>query len=126
MVNDISRAFFEAKATRKLCVELPSEDMTDEDYRLDKVGLLEMSLYGTRDAATNWQEEVARSMAGWGFKRSTYNPCLYWNQMTGVRTLVHGDDFMSVGRRSAVEKFEKQKQLVVFILSSESTYGCSY
>ena len=60
MINDVSRAFFEAPATRDICVEIPAEDMTDADRRHDKVGRLRMSLYGTRDAAMNWQEEVAR------------------------------------------------------------------
>ena len=60
MINDVSRAFFEAPATRNICVEIPAEDMTDADKRHDKVGRLRMSLYGTRDAAMNWQEEVAR------------------------------------------------------------------
>ena len=39
--DDLSRAFFEAA---------------------DNVGHLKMSFYGTRDAAMNWQEEVAREM----------------------------------------------------------------
>ena len=62
MINDVARAFFEAKAIRPVCVELPEESMTDEDRKRDNVGLLKMSLYGTRDAATNWQKEVAKEM----------------------------------------------------------------
>ena len=77
MVNDVSRAFFEAKAIRKLCVELPSE--CPESWGGCNVGLLKQSLYGTRDAAMNWQEEVAKEMKGWGFERGQYNPCLYTN-----------------------------------------------
>ena len=60
MINDVSRAFFEAPATRNICVVSPSENKTDMDARHDRVGHLRMSLYGTRDASTNWQEEVAR------------------------------------------------------------------
>ena len=60
MVNDVARAFFEAKAIRKLCVELPSE--CPESCAGYNVGLLRQSLYGTRDAAMNWQEEVASEM----------------------------------------------------------------
>ena len=75
MVNDVARAFFEAKAIRKLCVELPAE--CAEGCGGHNVGLLRQSLYGTRDAAMNWQEEVAREMRGWGFSRGQYNPCLY-------------------------------------------------
>ena len=53
MVNDVARAFFEAKATRNICVELPDEARTEEDIAQDTVGHLQMSLYGTRDAAQN-------------------------------------------------------------------------
>ena len=71
MIDDVARAFFEAKAIRTVCVELPAESVTEEDRRQDMVGLLKMSLYGTRDAATNWQDEVAKEMQKWGFKRGT-------------------------------------------------------
>ena len=60
MINDVSRAFFEAPARGNICVELPKEDRTEMDVRHDKVGHLRMSLYGTRDAFTIWQEEIAK------------------------------------------------------------------
>ena len=60
MINDVDRAFFEAPAVRQVCVELPDEDLTSSDRSLDRVGHLQMSLYGTRDAAMDWQEEVAK------------------------------------------------------------------
>ena len=60
MINDVARALFEAPAVRNVCIEIPSEDLTDADRRHDKVWHLRMSLYGTRDAAMHWQEEVAR------------------------------------------------------------------
>ena len=53
MVNDVARAFFEAPAMRNVCIEIPKEDLLEADKRLDKVGHLRMSLYGTRDAAMN-------------------------------------------------------------------------
>ena len=65
-----------------------------------------MSLYGTRDAAKNWQDEVARMTQIWGFRFGQYNPCLFkhdrWDVLNkhdrwDVLTLVHGDDFVSVG-----------------------------
>ena len=99
MVNDAARAFFEAPAVRQVCVEIPDEDLTAADRKADHVGHLRMSLYGTRDAAMNWQEEVAKEMTKWGFVRGRYNPCLYWTPKSRLITLVHRDDFVSVGRR---------------------------
>ena len=83
MINDVARAFFEAPAVRQVCVELPEEDLLSSDRSLDRVGHLAMSLYGTRDAAMNGQEEVAKEMKRWGFKRGQYNPCLYWRPNLG-------------------------------------------
>ena len=73
----VSCAFFEAPTIRQVCVELPSEDATDADRLMDNVGHLQMSLYGTRDAAMNWQEEVAQEMEKWGLKLGKYNPCTF-------------------------------------------------
>ena len=64
-----------------------------------------MSLYGTRDAAMNWQEEVDREMKKWSFKRGKYNPCLYGRASDNLMTMVHGDDFVSVGSRQATSLF---------------------
>ena len=57
MVNDVSRAFFEAAASRLVCSELPEGYPGNE--KGDKVGVLVKSLYGTRDAAYNWSEAVS-------------------------------------------------------------------
>ena len=70
MVNDVARAFFEAPAIRNVCIEIPKEDLTEADMRHDKVGHLRMSVYGTRDAAMDWQEEVAKEMVRIGFTLS--------------------------------------------------------
>ena len=67
MVSDVARAFFEAPATRKVCVEIPKEDEAEADVLHDKVGHLRMSLYGTRDAAMYWAEEVAKEIRKLGF-----------------------------------------------------------
>ena len=56
MINDVARAFFGAPVTRDVCIELPDEDKTQEDWDQDMVGKLNMSLYGTRDAASNFQK----------------------------------------------------------------------
>ena len=110
MINDVARAFFEAEATRPICVELPDECLTENERQQDTVGLLKMSLYGTRDAALNWQKEVAKEMKAWGFQRGAYNPCLYWHKVWRVQVLVHGDDFVSVGCRKNVIAFKDKLQ----------------
>ena len=106
MVNDIARAFFEAPAKRAVCVELPAEAL--EEGEGDVVGYLQKSLYGTRDAAANFQAEVKRFMLGLGFEQSQYSASVFWHRARGLRTLVHGDDFMTTGLRENTAWFRKK------------------
>jgi hypothetical protein len=100
MINDVSRAFFEAPMQRNLCVELPDEVLTPEERKRDMVGFLNQSLYGTRDAAANFQTDVASFMKRQGFQRGKYNPCTYFHAGLDLACLVHGDDFATVGSRT--------------------------
>jgi len=58
----------------------------------------------------NWQEEVAKEMHRWGFRRGQYNPCLYSHAEWKVRVFLHGDDFASVGSREALRKFKTKME----------------
>ena len=106
MINDVARAFFEAPTTRKVCIELPEEDRLPDER--DMVGLLSKSLYGTRDAAINFQKEVRKVMGNNGFSNGRYNVSTYYNQTRGLRTMVHGDDFVTVGKLEEVNWLKKQ------------------
>ena len=97
MVNDVSRAYFYAKVKSEIFVELPLEDKSAEDMRKDNVGRLNLSLYGTREAALNWQDEVAEHLTGIGFVRGSASSCIYHHPERSVATLVHGDDYASTG-----------------------------
>ena len=108
MINDVARAFFEAPARRKICVEMPDEAKTQEDWDEDNVALLQKSLYGTRDAAANFQAEVRHVMKGLGFKVGRYNPSTYHHEGKQLMTLVHGDDFVTVGKREDVKWFKEK------------------
>ena len=99
MLNDVARAFFEAKATRELCIELPDEDKTEKDQREDNVAILEKSLYGTRDGANNFQKEIKSFMLGIGFQMGKYKASTYHHEKIGLKTMVHCDDFVTVGGR---------------------------
>jgi hypothetical protein len=74
----------------------------------DMVGLLLMSLYGTRDAAANFQEEVRKFMVGIGFRQGKYNVSTYFHSTAGLKVLVHGDDFVSSGKRESARWFREQ------------------
>ena len=94
MTNDVSRAFFYAKVTRDIYIELPEED---PEYGTGKLGKLQLCLYGTRDAATNWQETLSNHLVSIGFKRGIGHPAMFYHKVREIHTMVHGDDYASCG-----------------------------
>ena len=110
MINDVARAFFEAPVKREICIELPDEDKDAGDWEEDMVGILEMSLYGTRDAAANFQQEVQRFMRDIGFRCGKYNVCTFWHPKRDLKTMVHGDDFVTSGERDDLQWLKEQME----------------
>ena len=101
---DISRAHFYGVAKREVYVELESEDL--EQYGSDKCGLLRKSMYGTQDAAQIWQEDYTGLLVGAGFRRGVSNGAVFHQPDTDVRVLVHGDDFLVLGKQAEIDSFE--------------------
>ena len=96
MINDVRRAYFYAAATRDLFINLPPEDTKATE---GQVGRLNLSLYGTRDAATNWQETLSKHLVENGFKRGIGHPCVFHHASRNLWTMVHGDDYVTAGRK---------------------------
>ncbi len=60
-------------------------------------GELQQSMYGTRDAAQNWEKEYSDFMMGIGFERGESTPCIFYHKDKELRAVVHGDDFTILG-----------------------------
>ena len=67
-----------------------------------------MSLYGTRDASVNSQQEVRKFMVGIGFRPGGYNPCTYYHKSRNLRTLAHGDDFATARKPQDCEWLQEK------------------
>ena len=96
MYADVSRAYFYAKAVRLVYVKLSDEDKEEGDEA--RCGKLLMSTHGTRDAALNWSEECTRTLVNCGYLQGSANPCLFQQPIIKVAVMVHGDDFVAVGK----------------------------
>ena len=118
MVNDVRRAFFYAKAMKPLWVELPEEDYDEKDEVEDRVGLLDKSLYGTRDAAVNWGNTVEKHLKKIGFRQGIASDSLYYHKAKGISTLVHGDDYVSVAGEAQLKWLEKELEKAYEIKTS--------
>ena len=104
MINDIARAYFNAKIDRDLYVELPPEDRVEGE---DMVGKLELCLYGIQDAARCWQDLLAAHLSEVGFKRGVGHPCVFHHEDWDVKTVVHGDDYASSGPADGLAKLRQ-------------------
>ena len=110
MINDVSRAFFNAKVTREVYVQLPAEDILPGEEGM--VGRLNLCFYGTRDAAMQWQERVAEHLTSIGFQRSAAFPSLYYHPDKQLCTLVHGDDYVTSGSRKMLKWLQSELESV--------------
>ena len=95
MINDMSRAFFHAKVKRSFDVQLAEEDRKLGEEAM--YGKLNYSMYGTRDAAQNWFEEYSNQLRSVGFIQVKAIPCVFYHPQRQIRTMVHGDDYVSTG-----------------------------
>ena len=75
LVIDVRRAYFYAKARRRVYIELPEGDGGGPGSR--QCGLLRKSLYVTRDAAQNWECELGGFLEETGLLRGQASTCLY-------------------------------------------------
>ena len=95
MTVDVKRAYFYARSRRPIYIEIPVEDYEAGDEHM--VGRLNLSLYGTRDAAQNWTREYTEFLEGIGFKVGLASPCNFWHKEKELHLTVHGDDFTITG-----------------------------
>ena len=105
MINDVRRAYFYAKISRGLFIELPKED---PKHGTGLLGELKLCLYGIRDAAKGWQETLSAHLVSIGFERGRGHPCVFWHPEKHIKTLVHGDDYVSSGFVEAMSWLEKE------------------
>ena len=104
MSIDVKRAYFYAKSKLPIFIQIPPEDREPGDE--NKVGRLNLSLYGTRDAAQNWTQKYTSTLLTAGFRVGRASPCNFFNQRTGVAVTVHGGDFIASGPETGLRELE--------------------
>ena len=113
MSIDVKRAYFYAPATRPLYIEIPAEDKDPEDEGM--VAKLNLSLYGTRDAAMNWTATFTNVLTKLGFTKGKCSPCNFEHTVRGMAMTVHGDDFTVSGSEADLAwlKFNMEKEFEI-------------
>ena len=100
---DVKRAHLNAPVAREVFVTIPAEDhQPGDEWRCAR---LVKSLYGTRDAASNWERLYTQVLEAVGFERGVASTCAFYHKDRRVHLTVHGDDFTAVMDDDQVEWF---------------------
>ena len=83
---------------------------------------LHKSLYGMRDAALNWPQAYTDVLVKMGFVKGKASPCCFFHKKWGIRTVVHGDDFLSEGPSDCLKEMDAAMRLS-FSLKTEVLGG---
>ena len=100
---DVRRAYFHAPARRLVYVKLPPEEEKE-----GTCGRLLKALYGTRDAAQNWEHAYIDFMKESGFANGAASPCVFYHRERNIRAVVHGDDFTILGQERQLDWFRER------------------
>ena len=99
MSTDVKRAYFYAPGP--IYVIIPEEDRQPGDE--DMVGQLNLSLYGTRDAASNWSKTYSKLLQDNGFLVGQHSAQNFYHPHNDIAVTCHGDDFTAVGKESELQ-----------------------
>ncbi len=75
-------------------------------------GKLEKAMYGTRDAAQNWEKGYESAFTKIGFNQGKSSPCLFYHPEQDLRVVVHGGDFTIMGVDPALNWITEELQKV--------------
>ena len=89
-----------------MLIRLPAEKRMGTDA--GKVGLMEKSMYGTRDAASNWERDWQGHVLKWGFQLGASSKNLFHHKEDRVSGLTHGDDFVLTGPTEKLMEIERK------------------
>ena len=115
---DVSRAYFHAEAQRHVCADTITCGGQNLAPVLENMGLLKKSMYGPRDAASNWERDWQEHVKRWSFQLG-----LSWKE-TSFR-MTHGDDFVLTGPTERLTEFENKMTGVYPIKAKVISYGSS-
>ena len=55
-----------------------------------------------------WQETLSAHLEGIGFVRGRGHPCVFYQPQKNIKTLVHGDDYVSAGSTESMARLEAE------------------
>ena len=120
MILDATRAHWHSPATRPVYIRFPAGV-----GKPGECGRLNKSMYGTRDAAANWEKFSGDVFKKNGFELGKGNPCLLYHPARKQPAFKHGDDVVCAGTREELKKLHEAASLArseVEALEQEEAY----
>ena len=99
---DVRKAYFNGIPRRNLFMHLPRELGLPGHW----VGRQIRCVYGTRDAGAIWEDTYRDLLEAIGFRSGRASPCVFYHPEKDISTVVHGDDFTSLGSDAALDWME--------------------
>ncbi|MBW0513756.1 hypothetical protein O181_053471 [Austropuccinia psidii MF-1] len=81
---------------------------------------LKKALYGTKQAGRCWWEHLSGKLKQLGFKKSTYDPSVYFNTQSGTVTWIHVDDGIVIAQDERVLNALKENLSKSFVIKWKS------
>jgi hypothetical protein len=105
-VTDINTAFLYAELNEEVYMRLPEgcDDLSNNVVKLGK------AIYGTKQAANNWNSTLKLKLIKANFDQSQADPCLYIKKMNDGTLLIvaiYVDDLTVIGKRNHIDDFKK-------------------
>ena len=72
-----------------------------------KCGRLNKSMYGTRDAAQNWEEHYSNVHLEIGFTQGLASTCVFKHEERNTTVVNHGDDCTAPGKEKDLDWYRK-------------------
>ena len=111
---DVKNAFVQAELHDEIYMELLPGMVTTNAAGDDVVLCLRKSLYGLKQAATEWNHTLDAWMRNNGFNASIKDPCLYVHAQRALHVLTYVDDLLIMGAESETVEWFKRKLTATF------------
>ena len=102
---DVRKAHLNAVCEEEEWVELP-----EAFWKWGRFARLRKWFYGMRKAASGWEDDHSRRLVSEGCGRGIGSPTVFYNRVSEVRVVVHGDDFTMSGTKEELEKVKRKME----------------
>jgi len=95
---DFTGAYLNAILSKRIYLSLPKGFSNLNMFNENLILELNKSLYGLRESGRLWYESIAALLIKIGFKRSKFDPCIFYHTKEEICVLIYVDDCLFAGR----------------------------